>query len=458
MDDFNLIRKQLKKEFVKHGKRIIRHNKTQNPKTRFKYMREAIESYNKYITEVNNLFDKLGYQDQAVVREDFLYFKSQVLKYIGSYNLNNFPEPKGGYDPVKIDDDQLLALCETGLIRNNTPNSSDDENSHSDEPSGSSERSIHTEAIMSTDISKLDFINACSRQIPSNYDGNFETLRSFINKINFLKELASTAELRNTLKVYILTKLDQKALAKVSEDPASVDEIIASLKNKIKHDNSKVLEGRMTALTLDNKPFSDFQSQAKILAESYQQSLIEEGIPLQVAEKLAIEKTVDLCRKNTRSSEVKAILSASEHPDTASVIAKMVTGIDAVRQEKLINDGKSKAPHKNTNRGRGQNRGRGHQRPPGNNRNGNGYGSQNGSQQGNQSGNGRGNFNRGRGRGRGGNGHHGNNGNGRGGGHYNQQFYQNGYPDQQVLYNQGNGQMLPMGAQQQNSNQNSQRM
>lgn len=54
---------------------------------------------------------------------------------------------------------------------------------------------------------------------------------------------------------------------------------------------------------------------------------------------MAIDKTVDLCRKNTKSSEVKAVLSATAFSNATLVIAKMVTQIDAVRQEKLISNG-----------------------------------------------------------------------------------------------------------------------
>lgn len=183
----------------------------------------------------------------------------------------------------------------------------------------------------------------------------------------------------------------------------------------------------MIALTLDNKPLVEFQKQAESLADSYMQALVEEGIPLGVAEKLTIDKTVDLCRKNTKSAEVKAVLSATSHTNATSVIAKMVTQMDSVRQDRLTtentknkNKPNGKPDNSNANNTRGRGRGRGH----GGHRNNERSDSQ-------QHGNGRGSHNGGRGRGRG----RGHFSNGRGG-HYNQgQFYQ---PfDQQVLYTCG---------------------
>lgn len=126
-----------------------------------------------------------------------------------------------------------------------------------------------------------------------------------------MKALATTVDLQNILKTYILTKLDQKALSNVNENAATIDEIIEALKGKILSKTSKVLEGQMIALTLENKSLIDFQKQAEEISKNYQLSLFEEEIPLAIAEKLTIEKTVDLCRKNTRSSEVIAILLAT---------------------------------------------------------------------------------------------------------------------------------------------------
>lgn len=454
MDLFKKRIQELKLEFITHNSRILRANKTVNINKRLSYTLQFIESYNKFIQEINLYFDRVGYVDKQTIRADFIYFKGQVLKYIGSYNIPNFPLPTDGYHKIEIEESALRLLITAGLVHSDPIDLDSEEETIEVQTQEVQTDQTENNMATPTTISKLEFVNACARTIPHNFDGNFDTLRSFLNKINFLKELAVTPELLNTLKIYVLTKLDQKALSKVDENPESVDVIINCLRAKVKHDSSKVLEGRMTALTLDHKPITDFQTEAKTLSDNYQQALVEEGIPLAIAEKLAIEKTVELCRKNTKCAEVKAILSATAHSDTASVIAKLVTGIDAVRQERLIEKGSknnSERPSNGRNgfsRGRGRGRGNFHNRDSdrSNSNHGNGRGGYNNGRGGNNGynnnngNNGHNNGGRGRGRGRGFG-----NGNGRGF-HNNNQFYQP--PEQQIFYTlPGNGQMpLPQGA------------
>lgn len=115
----------IKSEFKIHSKRIIRANRTQNYKKRTQYMREAIASYNKFILEVGKHFSRLGYDDKTSAREYFLEFKGNILKYLGSYNLNNFPELKDGYHEINIELSELEALVCTGsAIRPISPTTS----------------------------------------------------------------------------------------------------------------------------------------------------------------------------------------------------------------------------------------------------------------------------------------------------------------------------------------------
>lgn len=84
MDNYNITIAQLKEEFKTHNGRFLRTNKTNNLETRLKYTLEFIASYNKFVEAANNLFEKLGYEEKTIVREHFVYFKSQALQYIGN--------------------------------------------------------------------------------------------------------------------------------------------------------------------------------------------------------------------------------------------------------------------------------------------------------------------------------------------------------------------------------------
>lgn len=186
MDALKKAIKDTKLEFTKHNKRILRARKTKDVKKRILYMKEAISTYNKFINTINKYFEQIGYEDKSTVRQAFVDFKNQIFKYIGAYNITNFPEPSDGHRRIEIDDSQLEALIQTGLIPDQTPNNSENELESFDD----------SKQTTMTAISNIDFINLCARHMPSNYDGGFDTLRSFINKINFLAALATNAELK----------------------------------------------------------------------------------------------------------------------------------------------------------------------------------------------------------------------------------------------------------------------
>lgn len=89
------------------------------------------------------------------------------------------------------------------------------------------------------------FLRLAGNQINQKYAGDPLGLYSFIDSINLLKQLAGNNG--EFLKQFVVSKLDGKARECVPIEPNSVDEIINALKNAIKPDNSKVIEGRMLA-------------------------------------------------------------------------------------------------------------------------------------------------------------------------------------------------------------------
>lgn len=56
MDNYNQTVTEIKTDFAKHNNRILRLVKTKKPAIRTQYLKEAIASYNRFITEVNTLF------------------------------------------------------------------------------------------------------------------------------------------------------------------------------------------------------------------------------------------------------------------------------------------------------------------------------------------------------------------------------------------------------------------
>lgn len=146
-------------------------------------------------------------------------------------------------------------------------------------------------------------------------------MNAFINSVNLLRETASQATI-DTLKQFILTKLEGKSLEVVQENPNTIKDIVDALKEGIKPDNSKVVGGRLMALRADKTTLQDYTKQAEELAESLRRSLM--GISRAKAQEMAIEKTIEMCRASAKTDLMKSILASTTFTDPKEVVAKFV--------------------------------------------------------------------------------------------------------------------------------------
>lgn len=366
-------------EFATLKFKLLRKNKTKNKNKLNDYSNQVVHIYNSFTNFNKENFNTLDESSKKKLKRAYIQLRDDSIVLFAALNLN-IKLPVDSTEEINLD--------------NTTEYTSDNETE-------TNETETTATVKMATN---MEFISLCAKQISKNFDGNFTSLQAFINSIKFLQQVATTDELQELLKSFILTKLDQRALEKIPANPASVEVIITGLSQKIKPDSSKVVEGRMVALTADQKNMREFQKQAEKLAEEYQRALVVEGFPLSLAEEKTIEKTVELCRKNTKSAEVKAVLSATAHTSPAAVVAKMVTQLDLVKQDRLLanaeraaSSNKDKTPYEtrdrfgnqNNRQSNGQNSQNG-ARTDGNQRNNsqrNGYNNNNGqNDQGNQNG------------------------------------------------------------------------
>ena len=426
----------LKNDFVKQTKLVLKQNISTNPVKLKEYKQKIINAYNEYIeylapyfehfdstnredltNEINAQRDKLKRCYEALHIEKEL--PSQLLDSVDINELETFSsdsdsnlnEPSKKVDGEKtevfeklINPNNLTEQLTSTLPSNSTVNdqleanrnnpntlvsgSNDDSNNLIDINSSFQRNSQTNNTIMEQSA----FISLCAKQLHNTYSGDPLELNAFINSIKLLKTLGPTH--LEILKTFVLTKLGGKALESVPTDPADVDAIIDALRANIKPDNSKVVEGKMMALKLDNAKTSEFTKEAEKLAEALQRSLIVEGIPQAKAKSMAVEKTVEMCRQTAKSNLVRSVLASTSFTDPQEVVAKFVIESATDLKEKQIF---KFSQQQNSNRGGNRNnnnfRGRGNQR---NNQNRN-FNQNNGQQWNN---NFRGNR-RGRGRGRG---------------------------------------------------------
>lgn len=218
-----------------------------------------------------------------------------------------------------------------------------------------------TEHTMAQPQTPSDFIALAHRMINNKYAGDPLALDSFIDAIELLKDLCEDHNKAIFLK-FVMTRLEGLARESILTTPETVDAVVRQLRDGIKTESSKVIEGRILALRADRSSLMKFSEQAEKLAEQFKRSLCLEGFSREKAKEIAIEKTVEMCRKSSKNDTVKAVLAASSFSEPKEVIAKMIIEINNLKHDKpstsyshkFGNSNKNSGNHNgNSNRGNG---------------------------------------------------------------------------------------------------------
>lgn len=185
-------------------------------------------------------------------------------------------------------------------------------------------------------LTKVEFLKLASATINYNYSGDSLKLNSFLDAINLLESMAEDNDNKTLLVSFVKTRLEGKARDYIPDNCDKIVNITQILKEKCKPESSKIVEGRMLALRVDRSSLQDFARKAEELSEAFRRALVVEGIPLQKAEELTVEKTVELCRSNTNSDLVKSVLASSRFESSKLVIAKLITESNLEAKEKQV--------------------------------------------------------------------------------------------------------------------------
>lgn len=204
-----------------------------------------------------------------------------------------------------------------------------------------------------------DFITMANNTIGSKFDGDPLKLESFVDSCNLLDKMCEAGN-KEIMLSFVLTRLEGKAREIIPENPANIKVITDALKAEIKEEPSKVIEGKILALRAERNNLSKFAEKAEELAEQFRRSLCSEGFTKQKAKEFAIDKTIEMCRKSTRSDTIKAILSASKFEEPKEVIAKMIVEISNTKQERMEAQSQRQFQNSRGSRGNNSNRGNGH--------------------------------------------------------------------------------------------------
>lgn len=113
-----------------------------------------------------------------------------------------------------------------------------------------------------TTQTKQDFIALANRSITYKYEGDPLALDSLLDAIDLLVDLCEE-ENEPTFVKFLMTRLDGKARESILEKPTTVKEIVDQLKDGVKPESSKVIEGRILALRADNTSLTKFAERAE---------------------------------------------------------------------------------------------------------------------------------------------------------------------------------------------------
>lgn len=337
---------QLKEQFTRVTKRIIKEKLTRNVEKHKEYINDLIPAYNKFVKFVHSQYiPALPEQQKQEFKNHLEHARGRFIECLRKLNI----EAELSTNLLTVyDSKQFLDFLD--ILKESAANVTIDGNDFDDpgaETSNKSETDLNSDAKaknrvtilgtlldensgpnMATALTVPEFLRLCGQTINTKYTGNPLGLDSFLNAVDLLDSVA-TNDLKETLFKFLTTRVDDKA-GEVTRGARDTQTFVAMLKKDIKHDNSKVISGRMTALKMEGKKTQEFSKQAEELSESFKRALVFEGITTSKANEMSIDKTIEMCRALSRSDVVRSILGASSFDTPKEVIAKYIieTGND----------------------------------------------------------------------------------------------------------------------------------
>lgn len=324
MDNLHKIVEKVNEQFNRYDKIFLRTNFTQDTNKQIKYTTEVICDYNKYIDEIYQIYDSASEQEQTIITDTWLIVNGKIHKYINKLNIPLIIPPDYR-TKIELSHEDLEYLF---IERDNKENEST-----SEEEFESSSETGSVEINKTMAMSKVEFLALCGRTINKIYEGNPLEVRSFVDSVQLLEEFAENADLTKILINFTLSKLNGSVREKVPENPNTVKQITDAIINKIRPESSDIIEGRLLALR--TKSLDEFQEKAEKLAESLERALILEGCKHEKAKEMSVKTTVNLCRKRSNAPDVRSVLSSTPFKSPKEVIAKMITQMNVVREERM---------------------------------------------------------------------------------------------------------------------------
>lgn len=170
-------------------------------------------------------------------------------------------------------------------------------------------------------LTKSEFFNFASKILPSEFDGSPDRLKSLLDALSLLQLNAEGNE--DNAVAYVRTRLVGKA-RDIITDRDSLTDIINKLQTGIKTESSHLIEAQLFAKRLHSTDVSEFTTEMDSLSSRLKRAYINEGVPVDVAEKFATNNVVKALIKTSNSDRVKIIMEASKFATCNDALTKFV--------------------------------------------------------------------------------------------------------------------------------------
>lgn len=315
-----------KAKFNNVAKLMLKSQLSKNIGTRVTYKQKIIEAYNNFLNYIAERYDTSSEENKTACKDALNFTQNKLVACLNNLNCKHNIK-KGVYEtilPEQVGQPQL-------------------ENIVSD--SDSNEESIDISILYeNTDImaaiTNIEFLRLCGETIPTSFTGDPLHLTAFINAIDLLNNVATTAqntaELIPLLTAFIKTRLNAKSSEYLTELDLTINQIKTRLSASIKPENDKIIKGKMAALKADRNSLQEFAKQAEQLSDSLKRALILDGIPSAKANAMVIDETINMCKNTARSDYVKTVLASSAFTSPKEVVAKFIVEVGNDKTDKQV--------------------------------------------------------------------------------------------------------------------------
>lgn len=285
--------KDLKDEFLKITKRILKDNISKVPETLQTFEIDIIRAYNNISELLDAQFSNLVAEEQQFFRSEIIYIREKIVLCFGKLNLP-YTLPSDLFEPLiesslgdvtiideeEFQDSNSSSNSSVGDLAGFTlrkPASTDIDQVQVRETIDITEPEINVNVNNSQNEKMAhkdsrEYLRFASAQISRTYAGDPIQLKSFLNAIDVVKAATDAAEMP-LLKKFLTSRLEGKALDSV-DTTKTLDEMLHSLEEVLKPDSSEVIEGKLIALRLNRANIKEFGKQVEKLAEALQRSLV----------------------------------------------------------------------------------------------------------------------------------------------------------------------------------------